>query len=69
MVISQGRLKTDSLAYYMICTLVRGYLTNDEQANYENSADQNKDDNEDGTGLENKEILVSFPEKEVRISK
>ena len=69
MVISQGRLKTDSLAYYMIWTLVRGYLTSEEQANYENSADQNKEENEEGTGLENKEILVSFPEKEVRISK
>lgn len=64
-VITQDRLKTDSLAYYMICTLVRSYLTNEEWNKYEQNGDHNddKDDNND------KEILVSFPEKEVRISK
>uniref|UniRef100_A0A7S3J5E7 Uncharacterized protein n=1 Tax=Euplotes harpa TaxID=151035 RepID=A0A7S3J5E7_9SPIT len=66
--ISQERLRTDSLAYYMICTIVRGYLTSDEQSKYENSNEHNDDDNAEGE-LDNKEILVSFPEKEIRISK
>lgn len=49
----------------MICTLVRSYLTNEEWSKYEQNGDHNddRDDNSD------KEILVSFPEKEIRISK
>lgn len=67
-VISQERLKPDSLAFYMLCTLVRGFLTQEEWNKYQNSA-QNHGNNDDNDQFGNKEILVSFPEKEVRISK
>lgn len=68
-VISQERLKPDSLAYYMLCTLVRGFLTNEEWAKYEHQPTNNPSSANEEEQLKNKEICVSFPEKEVRISK
>lgn len=50
----------------MLCTLVRGFLTNEEWSKYQQLV-QNSSTDDDQLG--NKEILVSFPEKEVRISK
>lgn len=67
--IIQDRLKPDSLAYYMICTIVRGFLTPEEQAKYDQNQEENNDKGEGDPNLENKEILISLPEKEVRISK
>lgn len=68
-VIAQDRMKPDSLAFYMLCTLVRGFLTNEEWTKYEHQPTNNPNSANEEEQLKNKEICVSFPEKEVRISK
>jgi hypothetical protein len=67
-VITQEKLKPDSLPFYMICTLIRAHLTPDELNKYEAEGDGGDDQNKEDK-LENKEILISLPEKEVKISK
>jgi len=68
-VIIKEKLKPDSLAYYMICTLVRGYISDDEWKRRYESVDMPETDNGNNDMLKNKEIIVTFPEKDVRISK
>lgn len=52
----------------MICTIVRAYLSPEEVAHYDSQVDRDDDPNKDRE-FENKEIVISLPEKEVRISK
>lgn len=66
--IAEDRLKLDSFQFYMICTLVRATLSQEEVNKYSEENDKQNEQNKD-TGLENKEIVISLPEKEVRISR
>lgn len=52
----------------MICTLVRAHLSPEELNRYENEGDGGDENNREDK-FESKEILISLPEKEVRISR
>ena len=66
--ISEDRLKLDSFPFYMICTLVRATLSQEEINKYSEENNKKSELNKD-TPFENKEILIALPEKEVRISR
>ena len=66
--IAEDRLKLDSFPFYMICTLVRATLSQEEINKYNEENDKEYGLNKNNP-FENKEIAISLPEKEVRISR
>eukprot|EP00344_Euplotes_crassus_P001070 CAMPEP_0197006936 /NCGR_PEP_ID=MMETSP1380-20130617/38043_1 /TAXON_ID=5936 /ORGANISM="Euplotes crassus, Strain CT5" /LENGTH=391 /DNA_ID=CAMNT_0042426795 /DNA_START=132 /DNA_END=1307 /DNA_ORIENTATION=- len=67
--LAQERMKPDSLAYYMLCTIVRGFLTDEEWAQKYAAKEEPDADKDSGDMFKNKEIVVTLPGKDVRISK
>ena len=59
--VADGRLHPDSLAFSQICTLIRAHLYPHEMTRYHM--------NQGNPMLPNKEIVITFPEREVKITK